>query len=233
MSTGPNPHCGGTWPYPDESGENASSVGYLVSLGAFQFLNLGDITLNLQYALACPENKLGEVDIYQVPHHGNGVAPQLTWARAPVRWANSHAPGVHRCDRTARKLVAVATEDSRAYTPLAARVQVNQANGSAVWASIGDGQLAEVLVECHQYLSARPRRRHKAFVSGIRGPVTDPVDVVPLRAQHGHGTAPHAGVEQNPHLSADPTSGGSMRSCPTRRRAYTRHARISSGSSQG
>ena len=84
MPTGPNPHCGGTWPYPDERGENASSVGYLVSLGAFQFLNLGDVTLNVQYELACPENKLGEVDIYQVPHHGNGVAPQLTWALAPA-----------------------------------------------------------------------------------------------------------------------------------------------------
>ena len=59
-------------------------MGYLVSLGAFQFLNLGDVTLNVQYALACPENKLGEVDLYQVPHHGNGVAPQLTWALAPA-----------------------------------------------------------------------------------------------------------------------------------------------------
>ncbi len=84
MPTGPNPYCGGTWPYPDDSGENASSVGYLVSLGAFQFLNLGDVTLNVQYALACPENRLGEVDLYQVPHHGNGVAPQLTWALAPA-----------------------------------------------------------------------------------------------------------------------------------------------------
>ena len=63
---------------------NASRVGYLLSLGAFQFLNLGDATRNVQYALACPENLLGEVDVYQVPHRGNGVAPQLTWALAPT-----------------------------------------------------------------------------------------------------------------------------------------------------
>ena len=88
MPLGPNPHCGGTEIHPDiyptERGENARSVGYLLSLGAFQFLNLGDATRNVQYALACPENLLGEVDVYQVPHHGNGVAPELTWALAPA-----------------------------------------------------------------------------------------------------------------------------------------------------
>ena len=84
MPLGPNPHCGGSWPAPDESGENARSVGYLLSLGAFQFLDLGDATVGLQLALACPVNKLGSVDVYQVPHHGNGVAPQLTWALEPT-----------------------------------------------------------------------------------------------------------------------------------------------------
>ena len=88
LPLGPNPHCEGAELYPglppDGGGENARSVGYLVSLGAFQFLNLGDATLDRQYALACPENLLGEVDLYQVPHHGNGVAPELTWALAPA-----------------------------------------------------------------------------------------------------------------------------------------------------
>ena len=84
MPLGPNPHCGGSWPSPVESGENAVSVGYLLSLGAFQFLDLGDSTVGLQLKLACPVNKLGNVDIYQVPHHGNGVAPQLTWALEPT-----------------------------------------------------------------------------------------------------------------------------------------------------
>ena len=84
MPLGPNPHCGGSWPAPEESGENPRSVGYLVSLGAFQLLDLGDATVGVQLALACPVNKLGNVDIYQVPHHGNGVAPQLTWALEPT-----------------------------------------------------------------------------------------------------------------------------------------------------
>lgn len=84
LPLGPNPHCGGSWPAPVESGENAVSLGYLLSLGAFQFLDLGDATVGLQLKLACPVNKLANVDVYQAPHHGNGVAPQLTWALEPA-----------------------------------------------------------------------------------------------------------------------------------------------------
>ena len=76
----------------DDASENSRSVGYLLSLGAFQFLNLGDLTVNVQHRLACPENLLGDVDIFQIPHHGNGVAPQLTWALAPRVAVLSNGP---------------------------------------------------------------------------------------------------------------------------------------------
>ena len=83
--TGPNPYCQQSEPGGDLQGENASSVGYLLSLGAFQFLNLGDMTPNIQHQMACPENKLGTVDLYQIPHHGmrNALSPALTWAVQP------------------------------------------------------------------------------------------------------------------------------------------------------
>ena len=55
-----------------------------MSLGAFQFLDLGDVTVSVQHDIACPVNKLGTVDVYQVPHHGDGVASQLTWALSPT-----------------------------------------------------------------------------------------------------------------------------------------------------
>ena len=42
MPIGPNPHCGGSSAAPDECGENPRSVGYLLSLGAFQLLDFGD-----------------------------------------------------------------------------------------------------------------------------------------------------------------------------------------------
>ena len=83
--TGPNPYCQGAEPGDDLQGENASSVGYLLSLGAFQFLNLGDMTPNIQHQMACPENRLGIVDLYQIPHHGmrNALSAALTWAVQP------------------------------------------------------------------------------------------------------------------------------------------------------
>ena len=64
----------------------------MLSLGGFQFLNLGDLTVNVQHELACSENKLGVVDLYQVPHHGNGVAPQLTWALSPRVAVSNNGP---------------------------------------------------------------------------------------------------------------------------------------------
>lgn len=69
-----------------DQGENGHSLGYLLSLGAFQFLNLGDLTPDREHALACPENRLGVVDLYQVPHHGGygAIRPELTAALDPT-----------------------------------------------------------------------------------------------------------------------------------------------------
>ena len=80
----PNTNCDNASPVEVDSGENASSVGYKLTLGQFDFLNLGDLTVNIQHKLACPTNLVGVIDLYQVPHHGNGIAPQLSWALAPT-----------------------------------------------------------------------------------------------------------------------------------------------------
>ena len=94
--TGPNPYCQGAEPGDDLQGENASSVGYLLSLGAFQFLNLGDMTPNIQHQMACPENRLGIVDLYQIPHHGmrNALSAALTWA-VPVSYTHLTLPTIY------------------------------------------------------------------------------------------------------------------------------------------
>lgn len=83
---GLNPYCPGALVRDDDPFENGRSVGYLLSLGAFQLLNLGDLSWNLEHALACPENKLGTIDVFQVTHHGGeaSAAPQLMWALAPT-----------------------------------------------------------------------------------------------------------------------------------------------------
>jgi len=70
--SGLNPECGSTAPQEDTS-ENGRSVALLLSWGGFEFLNLADLTFNISQRLVCPVNQIGEIDLYQVTHHGGNV----------------------------------------------------------------------------------------------------------------------------------------------------------------
>ena len=69
---GANPECGSTTPQEDST-ENGRSVGLLLRWGEFEFLNLADLTFNISQRLMCPVNQVGEIDLYQVTHHGGNV----------------------------------------------------------------------------------------------------------------------------------------------------------------
>jgi hypothetical protein len=53
----------------DDDAEDAQSIGVLVSLGAFRFIYLGDLTWNKENELFAPQNKVGTVDAYVITHH--------------------------------------------------------------------------------------------------------------------------------------------------------------------
>jgi hypothetical protein len=58
------------------------SVGLLFTLGRFRMLDLADFEWDYDRRLMCPDNLIGQVDVYQVSIHGQdkGVSPALAQA---------------------------------------------------------------------------------------------------------------------------------------------------------
>jgi beta-lactamase superfamily II metal-dependent hydrolase len=81
----PNPYCATTKLREFDPSENAQSVGMLITFGKFRMIDLGDLTWNKELALACPDNKLGTVDVYLSTHHGlnQSNAPAIVDALNP------------------------------------------------------------------------------------------------------------------------------------------------------
>jgi competence protein ComEC len=67
------------------AGENAQSVGTVISLGKFRMVDFGDLTWNHEHGLACPRNLIGSVDLYLTTHHGQNISglPMLVYALHP------------------------------------------------------------------------------------------------------------------------------------------------------
>ncbi len=65
-----NPYCANFTPQDEDNGENAQSVGVLVQFGEFKILHLGDLTWNTEFQLMCPNNPVGDIDLFVVSHHG-------------------------------------------------------------------------------------------------------------------------------------------------------------------
>jgi competence protein ComEC len=82
---GANPGCASIQPKADDKSENARSLGSLIAYGKFRMVDLGDLTWNKENLLACPENKLGTVDVYLTTHHGldQSGSPALVQALHP------------------------------------------------------------------------------------------------------------------------------------------------------
>jgi beta-lactamase superfamily II metal-dependent hydrolase len=82
----PNPLCAGVKRKDNDPSENAQSIGLLITYGKFRMIDLGDLTWNKELGLACPDNKIGTVDVYLSTHHGYDLsgAPPLVQGLHPL-----------------------------------------------------------------------------------------------------------------------------------------------------
>jgi beta-lactamase superfamily II metal-dependent hydrolase len=80
-----NPNCADVKPHDPDPGENAQSVGSVVTFGKFRIVHLGDLTWNKELSLMCPNNPLGTTDVLIVSHHGLSLSnsPALIHALHP------------------------------------------------------------------------------------------------------------------------------------------------------
>jgi competence protein ComEC len=66
----PNTLCDQHHDKPVDTSDNGKSVALLLSFGAFDFFNPGDLTCNFEKELVCPVNRVGQIELLMTSHHG-------------------------------------------------------------------------------------------------------------------------------------------------------------------
>ena len=70
----PNSLCTEAQRGKDDPGENGQSIGMMIRFGEFRLLDLGDLSWNGELDLACPNHRLGTVDVYLTTHHASEMS---------------------------------------------------------------------------------------------------------------------------------------------------------------
>ena len=78
----PNPECASFQKQEETNFEDYHAVGSLVSFGKFRILHMADFTVNYEFQLMCPNNRIGTVDVWIVSNHGQPRSGSAVLAHA-------------------------------------------------------------------------------------------------------------------------------------------------------
>ena len=108
-STAANPACASAAAQPDDTTDNRRSVAFVLRYGQFDFYDAGDLTGDIEAKLACPADRVGAVDLYQVTHHGqaNSNNPVLLATLKPTVAVMNNGPRKGGAAETFQRLKAL------------------------------------------------------------------------------------------------------------------------------
>jgi beta-lactamase superfamily II metal-dependent hydrolase len=110
-STTPNPACAAATAQPEDTTDNRRSLAFILRYGQFEFFDGGDLTGDVEAQLACPADRVGAVDLYQVTHHGqaNSNNPVLLATLKPTAAVMNNGPRKGGAAETVQRLKALPT----------------------------------------------------------------------------------------------------------------------------
>ena len=108
-ATPANAACASAVAQPDDTTDNRRSVAFVLRYGNFDFYDGGDLTGDIEAKLACPVDRVGPIDLYQVTHHGqdNSNNPVLLASLKPTVAVMNNGPRKGGAAETFRRLQAL------------------------------------------------------------------------------------------------------------------------------